>query len=1767
MRTIYMKRFTEFLAVILLTSSAVGAHAQNVVISEFMAVNQSTLQDEDGDYSPWIEIRNASDQVVNLLGWSLTDDTNSPAKWVFPDTPLGPNQYLVVFASGKNRAVSGQELHANFKLQAAGGYLALRRPDTTIASQWNPYPVQAPDISYGTYVCVTCSVGLVTNGQAAAYFVPVSGIPTGWTNVQFDDSGWSRGPTPIGFDTAGSFRSYSDLMLAEHPLYYWNFNETSGPAINLVNPTNTQQALSPQGDATRLAETGLPLGSCASFDASSGTRFVTANLAAPEDLTPPWAVEFWFRDLSPSQATYFMEGETAAGGHNNPGLITGYTGQHIELYGASAGRTGSNGPVLSDTNWHHVVFGFLGSEAGDGLADSQQIYLDGRLADSCSNVFVSPLDFGAGGLAVGGTRVAEGILNGDMDEVAVYDLHAATNVAAATARLAALSSNHWNAVLTTNFGSVVATDIRNQMANQSSSLCLRYPVTVTNLDGLNMVRLFANYNDGFAVWLNGVRVLLVNAPTNLTYQSVALTNRTPRLALTASEFDLTAHVGLLHMGTNVLAIQALNSSPNSPEFLFQAELLLETGSTENGYIGIPSPGGANPDLEELTPGPTIWLQPQDQTALSDASATLAVFAAGASPLSYQWLLNGSAISAATNSSYSIPVLAKQDEGYYSVMVTDSTGTTVSQSAQLVVASGLQIITQPQSLSVAQGQCAAFSVSVNSDAIMPVRYQWYQGGTLIADFSTYSPENQLLLGPVTTTNAGSYTVWISNSAGSTSSVPASLTVLADSDGDGIPDSWMLEYFGHANGEAADNSLAQDDADGSGLNNLDKYLAGLNPTNPVSLFRLRLTGALNGFMLSFEAAPNHSYTVQQAASLPATNGWVTFQDIAARPATWNVQVNIPASNSNEFYRVVTPASGSRLVVAGAADNYLVQTLRANGANMVRFDSAADAIAAAAPGEGVLVLADNYPTQYTPLDAGLFQTAEQKQLRLYVEYPGYLPGMAIGGTQTVTLQRAVVTSGFFGPSLQPLRILSPQQCVFQQFTAANADLVLAQVAGYDTAIYGLPTTTYPLLFQLEPGAQNGPVLVASTKLSQMLNARFEPVSAWQSVWRSILAWVSPGSHISLNWMPAVHPAYGPNANLPENAEQQAMELGIDWFNQSRLLIDASRTNALAQANAGSGTIAAPPADAPQGDGSLGILEGYNSAIQPDGSQLQSAAVRGDCVCESAMSLALGSCALSNAKDAATAERLLDYWYFVSPGCQGERGDSNNPSFGLSAWGISTPAWYVANYGDDNARVMLATMAAAGALNDDHWDEKLLLGLLANLRTSDYFGFRGDRIDQGALDANGWEYYFWGQLTNCAPHYESYLWACYLWAYNKTGYTLFRDRAETAIRITMEQYPDGWIWSSGAQDERAHMLLPLAWLVRVDDTTEHRAWLFQMATNLLQYQDASGAIEEQLGPPNSGFLPPESNAAYGTAEGPLLQENGDPVSDLLYTCNFAFLGLHEAAAATGNPFYSQAENKLADFLTRIQSRSSQHPELNGAWLRGFDFQLWDYWASSSDAGWGAWSMETGWMQSWISSVFAMRQLNTSLWDLTAQSQVGRFMDKWGQFMIPDSVLNGLQQTITNDAVGKPITLATQYSSSYPGSGPATLVDDTLGCIGQFQPDWLGFHGNDLDATIDLGQPTQINQIGMDCLQSVGSGIYVPLQVEFFAGNDPSNLTELQTVPASISQDTPGPVRAWYLTGNLDVQTRYVRVVAQNIGVIPSGKPGAGSSGWLFVDEIAVNP
>ncbi len=180
-------------------------------ISEFMAINSSKaplsrgeLLDEDGDSADWIEIGNSTSTVVHLGGWYLTDDSNDLTKWEFPAMPLNPGQFLIVFASGKDRDDPDRELHTNFKLAGSDGFLALVLPDGQTIAHAYTYPEQFGDVSYGLSSSAAGTINettLIPEYASATALIPTDGsLGLSWTQPGFDDDQWLRGTTGVGYD-------------------------------------------------------------------------------------------------------------------------------------------------------------------------------------------------------------------------------------------------------------------------------------------------------------------------------------------------------------------------------------------------------------------------------------------------------------------------------------------------------------------------------------------------------------------------------------------------------------------------------------------------------------------------------------------------------------------------------------------------------------------------------------------------------------------------------------------------------------------------------------------------------------------------------------------------------------------------------------------------------------------------------------------------------------------------------------------------------------------------------------------------------------------------------------------------------------------------------------------------------------------------------------------------------------------------------------------------------------------------------------------------------------------------------------------------------------------------------------------------------------------------------------------------------------------------------------------------------------------------------
>lgn len=681
------------------------------------------------------------------------------------------------------------------------------------------------------------------------------------------------------------------------------------------------------------------------------------------------------------------------------------------------------------------------------------------------------------------------------------------------------------------------------------------------------------------------------------------------------------------------------------------------------------------------------------------------------------------------------------------------------------------------------------------------------------------------------------------------------------------------------------------------------------------------------------------------------------------------------------------------ASDRDNDLATLLESEGYRLNYYASATEAIDAAPEKGAVLLLSKEYPAQGQALTAAMMERIDRKGLRVYAEFCSEIAGVKTESQPVeLNLERAVLTDSL-SPDLPELGLLTLNKSFFLPAEQAAPLMVTARVAGLDKAEYGLDNTpVQPLLFRL-----NDRVWIATSKLSGFASGRFAPEKRWKSLWEYLVGHLTEAPRTRFSkWPAAVHPAYPGDGRLPADARRESIAKGIEWYYNGHFLVDSTWRTAWYEKYQGDGTMPVGPelpADAENGDGSLGVLEGHCSAIYADGRQAYRYWLRNDVQGESTLAFAVAGKLLNRPDYLAVSKRLVDFSFDTFR--DGPRNDPKSPSFGLLGWSTTHRGTY---YGDDNARSILGMIGSAALQNDPQWNRKITEAILANFRTTGRNGFRDNSLLESDLQQNGWKYYRDRTGVSPHPHFESWMWACYLWLYDKTKYEPLLDLSERAIRTTMAAYPERWKWTNGIQQERARMVLPLAWLVRVSPTDEHKQWLDTMVNELLKNQVACGAIREELGDASSGlFGKTRSNAEYGLHEAPLIFENGDPVADMLYTSNFAFFALNEAARATGNPQYGAAVEKLSDFLTRIQVRSDRFKNVDGAWFRAFNYQNWDYWASNADAGWGALSTLTGWIQSWIIGTQGFLEMESSLWEISQNSSIGEVMTAVRQDMLEE--------------------------------------------------------------------------------------------------------------------------------------------------------------------------
>jgi hypothetical protein len=527
---------STFLSIVRVTCLLVftlSAPAQ-VIISEFMADNKKTLADEDNDFPDWIELYNASTATVNLAGWALTDDPTHQKRWLFPATNLTAKGFLVVFASGKNRSVPGLPLHTDFSLKASGEYLALLKPDASVATEFAPvFPPQYPDVSYGLAQDVTTNT-LVPSGALARVRIPTDGsLGTTWTQIGFNDSTWTAGATGIGYETAvPGFAVHNYLAnvgtcslpaaqgVITNPSQQLAVYAENAPVINYLNTGSSANygndqtfpglTIGVDQDNFVLEATAtitIPAPGNWTFGVNSDDGFSLSvgsfNVSYPDPRGPGDTLgTFYFSTAGdyPLDLVYYE-----CGG-----------GSEVELY-AAQGSFGS---------WNATNFRLVGDVANGGLAVQ------------------APVVSGGGGTA--------------------------------------------------SYRPLIATDVQAQMLGVNSSAYLRVPFNVSNPATLESLTLRMCYDDGFVAYLNGTSIASRNGPVAPQWNSAATAPHPNSQALVFEDINISDFLSALQAGANELAIQGLNQSAADFDFLVLPELVeYKAGALTNMYFATPTPGALN----------------------------------------------------------------------------------------------------------------------------------------------------------------------------------------------------------------------------------------------------------------------------------------------------------------------------------------------------------------------------------------------------------------------------------------------------------------------------------------------------------------------------------------------------------------------------------------------------------------------------------------------------------------------------------------------------------------------------------------------------------------------------------------------------------------------------------------------------------------------------------------------------------------------------------------------------------------------------------------------------------------------------------------------------------------------------------------------------------------------------------------------------------------------------------------------------------------------
>ena len=540
-----------------------------LLITEFVASNDDGIVDEDGDSSDWLEILNAGDETVNLDGWYLTDEANDLNKWEAPDVDIPPGQYLLVFASAKDRDDPNANLHTNFRLSSDGEYLALTRPDRTIEFEYSPeFPQQVEDVAYGVPSAIV-RTEFVSPGSAARVHVPTDGtldpdlanevIENSWIDPALDTAGpdWIDVTTGVGYwdeSTDPNPKPGDGVVIADSATEFSNSQNRDNWRYGYWNETNDADGVYDpnSGDFRQLLWIGL--NTIGQFNHWDGTKWDLK--AAPE--TPHTEI----RD----------DGMMPAGSNSGPEVhqavrrwtseITGGVLIHGTIDNPDPAGDGSVARILLDGE---EVYRAEVNGSSDDYSVILQVTTDQRI------------DF----------MVGSGPQNNDVGDDTIFTatIEDVTAIIGEQSGVPTLAAD-------------IATDLEDQLKGVSSSAYIRIPF-VPETAAFDALTLEMKYQDAFIAYLNGQVIASSNGPdpVDASWDSTATSERSIADAVEFQSFGISGAIDLLNIGSeNVLAIHAMNVSADDDDFLASSSLVgtkLEIVEDGLRYFPTPTPATQN----------------------------------------------------------------------------------------------------------------------------------------------------------------------------------------------------------------------------------------------------------------------------------------------------------------------------------------------------------------------------------------------------------------------------------------------------------------------------------------------------------------------------------------------------------------------------------------------------------------------------------------------------------------------------------------------------------------------------------------------------------------------------------------------------------------------------------------------------------------------------------------------------------------------------------------------------------------------------------------------------------------------------------------------------------------------------------------------------------------------------------------------------------------------------------------------------------------------